>query len=281
MEVIVADKAGACYGVERALSLVEKAGDEYPTVHTLGPLIHNPRVVESLERKGIAVAQEVSDITDGAAVIRSHGVPVSVENELKDKGLEIVDATCPFVKRAHNKARYLAEQGYTVVIVGDDGHAEVEGIKSYAGSRVVVTTSVEELVKAELSQKVGVVVQTTQSHTVLTEIVSYLLSVCHEVRVFNTICEATSERQAAAANLSSEVDVMIVVGGKNSGNTQRLFEICSQRCLQAHHIEGKEELKPEWFAGATRVGVTAGASTPASHIEAVVKTLKELSHTHE
>lgn len=279
MKVIVADKAGACYGVERALSLVEKAGEEYHKVHTLGPLIHNPRVVESLESKGISVAHEVSDITEGAAVIRSHGVPVSVEHSLKDKGLEVVDATCPFVKRAHNKARDLADQGYSVVIVGDDGHAEVEGIKSYAGDHVVVTTSVQDLKHADLSQKVGVVVQTTQSQAVLTDIVDYLLSVCHEVRVFNTICEATSERQTAAAELSSQVDVMIVVGGKNSGNTQRLFEICSHRCDRAYHIEGKEELKEEWFVGASCVGVTAGASTPASHIEAVVHALSALPDT--
>lgn len=276
MKVIIADKAGACYGVERALKIVERAGEGEEKVRTLGPLIHNPQVVQSLEDKGIGVAHSVDEVNDGAIVIRSHGVPVSVEEALHDKGLEVVDATCPFVKKAHVSARKLAEQGYQVVIVGDKGHAEVEGIQSYAGDKVIVTTSTDDLKDIKHGKKVGMVVQTTQSQEVLNKLVTYLLPRVSELRVYNTICEATAERQAAADELASHVQAMIVVGGKNSGNTKRLYEICKDRCENTHHIETEAELDPAWFKGVDTVGVTAGASTPASMIATVVAALEAL-----
>lgn len=276
MKVLIADKAGACYGVERALKIVERAGQGEAAVHTLGPLIHNPQVVQSLEKQGIGVAHTVDEVDEGAVVIRSHGVPVSVERALREKGLEVVDATCPFVKTAHVSAEKLAKEGYLVVLVGDKGHAEVEGISSYAGNKIIVTTSIDDLKDIRPGRRVGMVVQTTQSQEVLDRLVTYLLPRTSELRIFNTICEATAERQMAADELASQVKCMIVVGGKNSGNTKRLFEICRDRCENTHHIETEDELDPAWFAGVETVGVTAGASTPASMIAQVVSALERI-----
>lgn len=276
MRVVIADKAGACYGVERALNLVHEASGQHDRVQTLGPLIHNPRVVSSLESKGVRVADDPESIDEGTVVIRSHGIPLLLEDKLKQKGLDIVDATCPFVKRAHLRAQELSDQGYFVVILGDAGHAEVEGISSYVHGAQLVTTSVKELEGVKLGNKVGVVVQTTQSQSLLDELVVYLAGVVPELRIFNTICAATQERQAAAKKLADTVEAMVVVGGKNSGNTRRLYEICSAACEKTYHIEDENELDPCWFRGVECVGVTAGASTPAEHIVQVVKILESM-----
>lgn len=277
MKVLIADKAGACYGVERALDLVERAAHEHDKVKTLGPLIHNPQVVSSLEAKGIGVSHEPDKLQEGTVVIRSHGIPLELEENLRDRGLNIVDATCPFVKRAHLCAKNLSEQGYFVIIVGDEGHAEVEGISSYAHADHLVTTQIDELKARHIGKKVGVVVQTTQSQAVLDSLVAYLLPRVSELRVFNTICAATQERQAAAAELAKQVEAMVVVGGKNSGNTKRLYEICSQECARTYHVETADELCAQDFIGCTCVGITAGASTPASQIASVAHRLSELS----
>lgn len=276
MKVVIADKAGACYGVQRALDLVHDASQEHEQVKTLGPLIHNPRVVASLEAEGVRVAEDPAAITEGTVVIRSHGIPLELEAELKEKGLGVVDATCPFVKRAHLCAQELSQQGYFVVIVGDAGHAEVEGISSYVHGAQLVTTSVSELEDIKLGNKVGVVVQTTQSQGLLNEVIGYLAGITSELRIFNTICAATQERQVAAKKLAKMVEAMVVVGGKNSGNTRRLYEICSEVCPKTYHIENENEIEFSWFEGVSCVGVTAGASTPAEHIECVVRSLRDM-----
>ena len=281
MRVHIAENAGACYGVERALNIVLKTAqsankqDDIKPVHTLGPLIHNPQVVSKLEREGVGVADEVDDVHEGTVIIRTHGVPPQITDSLGHKGLSVVDATCPYVKKVHKSAKKLTEEGYFVIIVGDADHAEVQGIAGYCKD-YLVTTSVDDLVELKLPKKVGVVVQTTQSQEMLDTILCYLSRRVNELRVFNTICEATNERQAAARKLSLEVDAMIVIGGKNSGNTRRLYEISKENCANAHHIETADELKAAWFEGVSDVGVTAGASTPQAQISTVVEAIENL-----
>ncbi len=274
--ITVADYAGACYGVQRALDLVKKVADEaIGPVRTLGPLIHNPQVVSELEAKGVTVAEDVPEESGSTLVLRTHGVVPAVEELAHERGLKVVDATCPYVKRAHRAAERLHAQGYQVIVVGESGHPEVEGILGHAPEATAVA-GVEAARQLELDKKVGVVVQTTQAKATLDEVISYLTSEVGEVCVVNTICEATSERQQAAAKLSAASEVMVVIGGKNSANTTRLAEICAQSCSRTHHVETPAELEPSWFEGAQKIGVTAGASTPAAQIEQLVSAIEAL-----
>ena len=276
-EIIVAERAGACYGVERALSLtLEHADGAAGAVHTLGPLIHNPLVVEDLERRGVRVAQTPADAGSGLLIIRAHGTTPAVIADAEARGLAVLDATCPYVKKVHVAAKKLVDAGYDVLVVGEAGHPEVEGILGHAGKARVVgsVADVQALIAAgSLGKKVGVVVQTTQTVALLQAVVAELLAYAQEVRVVNTICAATQERQSAAATVAGQVDAMVVIGGKNSGNTRRLYEICAANCPRTHHIEAADELEAAWFAGAEKIGVTAGASTPQAHIDAVVSWL--------
>ncbi|HZL07039.1 MAG TPA: 4-hydroxy-3-methylbut-2-enyl diphosphate reductase [Coriobacteriia bacterium] len=277
MQIIVAEHAGVCYGVERALNLAEEAATGGGAVHTLGPLIHNPQVVAGLTERGVTVADSVDEVTGGTLVIRTHGVdPARIESAL-GKGLSVVDATCPFVSTAQRHAAELAASGYTVVIVGEADHPEVEGILANAGGRALVVGHPEDLPGRLPSRRVGVVVQTTQSASRLADVVAALVPNVNELRVFNTICSATAKRQLAADDLARRVDVMIVVGGRNSGNTTRLAEICGAVNARVHHVESPSELKSEWFAGAVTVGVTAGASTPDGQIEDVISAMKAIA----
>lgn len=264
----IALHAGVCYGVERALSMAyDAAHNADQPVHTLGPLIHNPRVVQELECEGVGLAESVDDVDGGTVVIRAHGVVPQVIDAARGRSMNVIDATCPYVKKVHAAAAKLVSQGYQLIVVGESGHPEVEGILGHAGGPAFVVSDVEDLDSIELSRRVGVVVQTTQTPERLAQIVSALIPRVAEVNVINTICKATHERQASAADLAQRADVMVIVGGKNSGNTRRLAQICSQRCASTHHIEDHAEIEPAWFEGASLIGITAGASTPAAHIE--------------
>lgn len=268
--IVVAQKAGACFGVERALKMVrEEAQSATVPVHTLGPLIHNPTVVAELEAQGVSVVDEPEQVAAGDVLfLRTHGVPPQVEERAHAAQLQVRDATCPFVKKVHVAAERLAREEYTVLVVGEAGHPEVEGTLGHAPGAIVVG-SADEAKTVDIGRKVGVVVQTTLAEKTLAEAVSVLACRCDELRVINTICDATSKRQDAAARLASEADVMVVIGGRNSANTTHLAEICSSVCKSTHHIELAEELDAAWFEGAELVGITAGASTPADQIDAV------------
>jgi 4-hydroxy-3-methylbut-2-enyl diphosphate reductase len=276
MKVVVAEHAGVCYGVERALRLAEEAASQSEHVHTLGPLIHNPQAVEELRSHGVDVAQGLDEIGGGTVVIRSHGVDPAIIEAALDKGLEVVDATCPFVGAAHKCAAELTDAGYSVVIVGEAEHPEVEGIQAHAGGNAVIIQRADELPERLPSRKVGVVVQTTQSAARLEEVVTALLPRVTELRVCNTICSATTKRQRAAGELALTVDVMVVVGGHNSGNTNRLAEICREVNDRVHHVETAEEVRAEWFTDADVVGVTAGASTPDVQIRGVIAAVEAM-----
>ncbi|MCL2024987.1 MAG: 4-hydroxy-3-methylbut-2-enyl diphosphate reductase [Coriobacteriia bacterium] len=277
MEVKVARYAGVCYGVERALKLAEQAATQSGAVHSFGPLIHNPQAVSALERRGVQVAATLDEVVDGTLIIRSHGVIPDVITDATARGLEVVDATCPHVSKAQESAKTLAAEGYFVIIVGEADHPEVSAIRAHAGEHVLVVQSADELPPRLGTRTVGVVVQTTQMIDVLEEVVAALLPRVSELRVCNTICDATAKRQVAADDLAEEVDVVVVVGGHNSGNTTRLAQICSAVNERTYHVETPEELDPAWFAGAETVGVTAGASTPGAQMAGVVARIEEMS----
>lgn len=277
MKVVVARHAGVCYGVERALKLADEAAAAGGDVATLGPLIHNPQAVEALQEKGVGVAHSLDDVDGGTLVIRSHGVDPAVIAAAEAKGLTVIDATCPFVRAAHTCAADLAAQGYGVVIVGESDHPEVEGILAHAGGDAIIVQHASDLPARLPGRRIGVVVQTTQPPSALKEVVDVLLPRVAELRVCNTICSATAKRQESAAELADGVDVIVVVGGHNSGNTKRLTEICHARNPRTHHVETAAELQESWFTGASVVGVTAGASTPDVQIRGVIEAIEAIA----
>ncbi|WP_251198027.1 4-hydroxy-3-methylbut-2-enyl diphosphate reductase [Anaerotardibacter muris] len=278
LKIVRAEYAGACYGVQRALDLTLETAESGKAVCTLGPLIHNPQVVSELESQGIRVAQGVDDCKDEAVVIRSHGVVPEVIDVLNERGNEVVDATCPHVQRAQRAAARLARDGYHVLVVGEAGHPEVEGILAHAsreGEHCTVVGSVEDI-PDELTEPVGIVVQTTQSHQKLDQIVEALQARGIEPMVKDTICFATVQRQDAARDLASSVDVMLVIGGRNSSNTTRLYEMCQQCGNAVYHVESAREIDRAWFDEVSSVGISAGASTPEKQIQEVVSYLETL-----
>lgn len=298
MEVIRAKRAGACYGVQRALDMADEVIADGGRAYTLGPLIHNPQVVADLAARGAEAVDSVEEIrwegaaeasapAEGAAcpaedvpavVIRSHGVTPQVLAAVEDRGFSVVDATCPHVSRAQHAAAELAAEGCRVIVVGEAGHPEVEGLRAWAeeaGGKVDVVAAPEEIPEG-LYDPVGVVAQTTQRRENLEAVVAALREAGLEPIVKNTICSATRQRQEAAADLASAVDAMVVIGGRNSSNTTRLAEVCALTCPRTFHIESADELDPEAFADCRRVGVTAGASTPENQIAAVEAFLRAL-----
>lgn len=277
LSIEVASHAGVCYGVERALKLAAHAAESARgSVTTLGPLIHNPIVVRDLESAGVKGAQTVDEVESGTLIIRAHGVVPQVIDQARAKGVEVLDATCPYVKKVHMAAEKLVREGYQLIVVGESGHPEVEGILGHAGDAAHVVSTPHDLDGVDLARKVGVVVQTTQTPANLAAIVSALALRTMDLRVVNTICSATQERQDSAAELASRADVMIVIGGKNSGNTRRLAEICMACCPRTHHIEDSSEIQRTWFEGVALVGITAGASTPGAHIDAALACINRL-----
>lgn len=278
VEIVVARYAGYCYGVERALRLTGEALEGAPApVATLGPIIHNPRVVGSLEERGVHVVDDVGQAGSGTLIVRTHGVPPDVLEHARSRRLNVVDATCPFVSVAQRKAAMLRDAGYAVVILGERDHPEVVGLQGFAGADAVVVEDASGLPLERLrGRRVGVVVQTTQTRANLSALAAELAPAARELLVFNTVCDATEKRQSAACEMAEEVDVVVVVGGRNSANTARLAQLCAAIEPRTHHIESAAELRPEWLIGAGRVGVTAGASTPDEEIAATVQALVDL-----
>ncbi|PLX93617.1 MAG: 4-hydroxy-3-methylbut-2-enyl diphosphate reductase [Desulfuromonas sp.] len=275
MEIILAKSAGFCFGVKRAVNMAFNAAEGAEHICSLGPLIHSPQLVERLEGKGIRVVNDVKSMTDETVIIRSHGITREEEDALTLKELTIVDATCPFVKKAQQYAALLSREGYAVVIVGEQEHPEVQGIISYATSgETWVVANPEEALQIPAHKKIGLVAQTTQSFDNFSEIVQALLANNKELRIFNTICDATSVRQNEARSIAGRVDLMLVIGGLNSANTTRLARICSEIQPQTHHIETADEIDLNWVKDVATVGVTAGASTPEWIIRDVVERLQ-------
>ena len=279
MEIVIAKTAGFCFGVKRAISMAincAKRGGK--NIYTLGPIIHNPQVVRKLEEsENIHPKTSVDEMDEGTMIIRSHGMKLEDLQKARKKNLTIVDATCPFVKKTQEFVRTLSREGYTIVVVGEREHPEVQGVISYGSTEIIVATSVEELKDMPRKRRIGIVAQTTQSQERLQEITAFCLTKASEIKVYNTICNATFIRQKESVELSKTVDCMIVVGGRNSANTKRLAEICSSIQPRTHHIEVAGEIDPLWFEGVERVGITAGASTPDWIIKEVVERVREIA----
>ncbi len=270
--------AGYCWGVERALDIVNQTAETHQDVpvRTLGPIIHNPQVVHSLNEKGVHAIDSLNEMTKGGTVIiRTHGVAPEVYQQAESNGLTVVDATCPLVTLVQNKAKQLVNEGYHLVIFGNSKHPEVIGTLGHAGGKATVIEKPIDVCTAKLPKKVGVVVQTTQETELVSELLSYLAPRCKEIKVFNTICNPTIERQDAARELARAVQVMIVVGGKNSSNTRHLADVCREEGATTYHIEEPTEVETNWFAGVREIGVTAGASTPGWLMDQVI------SHIHD
>ena len=236
MEVILAEYLGFCYGVKRAIQTARDNATAAGGASTLGPIIHNPQMVERLQSEGIGTINSLGDMKAGTVIIRSHGVGPTVYAEAEERGLNLVDATCPHVKKAQMSAKELAEDGYRVVIVGERNHPEVKSIVEWADGDAVIVESVAEAQKLQPVEKLGIVSQTTFSGSKFKEIVAELLELSRDVRILRTICTATDQRQAAAAHLAGQVDMMLVIGGKNSANTTRLAQLCTASC-PTYHIE--------------------------------------------
>ncbi|WP_295157688.1 4-hydroxy-3-methylbut-2-enyl diphosphate reductase [Selenomonas sp. AE3005] len=270
MEVILADYLGFCYGVKRAISIAKENASSDGKACTLGPIIHNPQMVERLRSEGVGTVDELAEMDEGTIIIRSHGVGPKIYAEAEKRGLELVDATCPHVKKAQLSAKALVDDGYSVVIIGEKRHPEVHSIFEWSDGKAAIVETEEEAEALHSCAKLGIVCQTTFSGAKFKQIVSRLLEKSRDIRIQRTICTATDQRQAAALELAAKVDLMLVIGGKNSANTTRLARICEEKCL-TYHIETAEELQDEWFDKIEKIGITAGASTPDWIIKEVYK----------
>ena len=274
-EVTTAKSAGFCFGVQRAVDTVyEQVEKGIRPIYTYGPIIHNEVVVQDLEERGVQVInskEELEALKEGVVVIRSHGVGREIYELLERQGLELVDATCPFVKKIHKIVREQCEAGRRVIIVGNEHHPEVEGIKGWGNEYTLAVESLEEFENLALrpDEKLCIVAQTTFNYNKFQDLVEKISKTYYDILVLNTICNATQERQVEARQIASQVDVMIVIGGRNSSNTQKLYEICRRECKHTYYIQTLEDFKPEITGTVRSVGITAGASTPNQIIEEV------------
>ncbi|MBS4969631.1 MAG: 4-hydroxy-3-methylbut-2-enyl diphosphate reductase [Lacrimispora saccharolytica] len=277
MEVTVAKSAGFCFGVKRAVDTVyEQIEKGQKPVYTYGPIIHNEQVVEDLAARGVQVIrseEELERITEGTVIIRSHGVPRRICDKIKAQGLTLVDATCPFVRKIHRIVEQESEKGNHIVIIGSEPHPEVEGIKGWASGPVTVISTEEEARSfvPENGKNVSIVAQTTFNYNKFKDLVEIFSKKSYDISVLNTICNATEERQTEARTLAGTVDTMLVIGGRHSSNTQKLYEICKEECKNTYFIETLVDLDTKPFQSFGRVGITAGASTPNKIIEEVQK----------
>jgi 4-hydroxy-3-methylbut-2-en-1-yl diphosphate reductase len=260
MSVKIAKNSGFCFGVKRAINISFEVAKTSKEVVTLGPIIHNPQMVKKLSEKGIVKVEDISEIQNRPAIIRSHGIKKTDYENLRNENIEIINATCPYVSKTQEHAMKLSQAGYQVVILGDKQHPEVEALCSYVDGEVIVVSSEKELPKI-LSDKVGVISQTTRKLADFQELTNSLSARCSDLKVINTICNATSVRQQSTKELAQECDIMIVIGGKNSSNTKMLAKI-SEKFIQTYHVETMSEIDKKWFNGKEKIGLTAGASTP-------------------
>lgn len=273
MQIELAENYGFCFGVKRAIKIAE----ENKNSATYGPLIHNSKEIQRLERDfQVGLFENYKQFKAGdKAVIRTHGIPKNELKYLYENKIDVVDATCPYVTKPQQICQEMSEKGYDIVIFGDAIHPEIKGVQSYAIHGAYVVNTPKELEGIKLKEKVALVAQTTRNIVEYLEIANYLIPRHKEVRVFNTICNATFENQEAVANLSKKSDVMIIIGGKNSSNTKQLHAIATTACPDSHHIEDEKELDFSWFKEKKHCGISAGASTPDWIIQNVITAIKE------
>lgn len=277
MKIQLASNYGFCYGVKRAIEIAEKHKNSF----TYGPLIHNKDEIDRLNNGfNIGLVEKIEDIkNNNTVVIRTHGIPKNELAVLKQQKNKIIDATCPYVTTPQNIVAKMSSEGYSVVIFGDKAHPEIKGVVSYAQDQnnAFIVLKSEELKELPIKNKVALVSQTTKKPEDFAKIVNALIKTHKEVRVFNTICNATFENQDAAAELAKKADVMIVIGGKHSSNTKMLHSISQKDCQDSYLIENEHELQKDWFQGKTFCGISAGASTPDWVVQNVINTIKEIT----
>ena len=280
MEVLLARDMGFCWGVRRAIDIIEKAAAEKGELTSLGPIVHNPHVIRDLEGKGVCVTSEPLDGAAGPVAITAHGVGPQTLEEARSRSSEVVDTTCPIVTRSQRWARKMTDAGFTVIVFGDPKHREVKGVLAWAGGHALALRDGDRI-PDDLPTHLAIISQTTQSPKRFALFVSNLMQKrvgeISELRVVNTLCDVTSSQQAAARELAKDVDLILVVGGRISANTRHLLRVCQEEGATAHQIESAEELRAEWLQGCQRLGVTAGASTPDSAVETVVRRVQEIA----
>ncbi len=275
MKIELAESYGFCFGVKRAIKIAE----ENKNSATYGPLIHNPNEIERLKRDfNVALSENLESFHSGAtAVIRTHGIPKEELALLRERKVNVVDATCPYVTKPQQICEEMSVLGYDIVIFGDKEHPEIKGVKSYATGNVYVVNSAQEIASLRLRERVAVVAQTTRRIEDYQGIVAQLMMSHKEVRVFNTICNATFDNQDATYKIAKKADVMIIIGGKNSSNTKQLYAIALDECPDSYHIESAEDVLPQWFETKQFCGISAGASTPDWIIQAVIHRIEKVS----
>jgi len=275
MKIELAENYGFCFGVKRAIKIAE----ENSNASTYGPLIHNSKEIARLDKDfKVGLVDDFSTFKTGEkAIVRTHGIVKDELFALLKEGVDVVDATCPYVTKPQEICQEMSEEGYDVVIFGDESHPEIKGVKSYATYGAIVVTNVEDVKKLKLKEKIALVAQTTRKVEDYMAIATYLIPRYKEVRVFNTICNATFENQDAVDKISMNADVMIVIGGKNSSNTKELFSIAQENCPSSYHIEDETELQESWFDGKKFCGLSAGASTPDWIIKNVISSIQNIS----
>ncbi len=280
LEIEKATEVGFCFGVKRAVDIMQKVAREHRGVETLGALVHNQPVLDKLERLGVRIAKGVEDVKGNTLVVSAHGISFELEGEIQARGIKIIDTTCPFVRRAQVVVRRLAESEFFVIVYGDREHSEVKGVLSWARGKGMATLDMEPLVRLEeLPRRIGVLSQTTQIPSKFVDFVKGLIDLTFardsELRIIDTICHDIRNRQAAALELANKVDLMLVIGSHNSANTNRLVELCST-AARTYLVESAEGINPSWLQGKEHIGITAGASTSEQTIDEVMAKLKSL-----
>jgi 4-hydroxy-3-methylbut-2-enyl diphosphate reductase len=275
MEIIVAKNSGLCYGVKRALNLAKETRHKRNgKVFTMGDLIHNPRVIDDLKKQGIHSVENLNELRKGTIIIRSHGVSPEIYKSLKDKKMEIVDATCPIVKKIQKLVEFLAQNKEEIIIVGNKDHPEIRGLIGFSRGRGIIVEN-ETHVKGMLHKKKrAVLAQSTQDLYFFEKIVAALIEKTEELRVYNTICHSTKTRQKTTSELASQVDTLFIVGGKNSSNTRKLYQISKRILPETYFIENAEQITPRMLQRAKKIGISGGASTPPEAIQEAVKRIK-------
>ena len=276
-KIIVAKTAGFCWGVKRAIDKVmDLRRNNDGSIQTFGPLIHNPQILDRLDKQGVRTTNRLDNLKSETIVVRTHGIPPAERRQIKEKGASILDTTCPDVAKIHARIKRCVKHDMDVIIAGHEVHPEIKGILGYAGDRGYLVESVEDVEKLPEIKNVALVSQSTFSKSGFADITAAVLRRFPDAEIFNTICDATHDRQDEVRQLATEVDVMIVIGGRSSSNTKRLAEVSSESGTRTFHIETETELEPEMFDGAEVIGVTAGASTPDWIIERVVHDIDEI-----
>ncbi|KXZ39875.1 4-hydroxy-3-methylbut-2-enyl diphosphate reductase [Alkalithermobacter thermoalcaliphilus JW-YL-7 = DSM 7308] len=275
MEIKIAKYAGFCFGVERAMNMAWECLKKNSNIYSLGPLIHNEQAVKKYEQAGLKIIENLEQVSTGdTVIIRSHGVPIDIYDKAKERGLDIIDLTCPYVKKIQNIAKRYYDKGYKIVIIGDPDHPEVIGINGWCNNEAIVIKKLEDLNKISRNISYCIVAQTTMNLKVYNEICESLKEITDNAIFYNTICSATKERQESAINTAKEVDVMIVIGGMHSSNTQKLVQVCKQFC-KTYHIETIDDLNIDEIRNYKSIGITAGASTPDWIINEVVENIRD------